>query len=94
MHLGAEDRHLALLAVEHMSNGPVAVTNTHTNVSTNGITLAWVVVAIDMLGGPRGCQPHGAVSAVTSSTSMRLMGLRRVAAQKLHDLFRVEHGAT
>ena len=40
MYLGAEDRHLALLAVEHMSNGPIAVATTNTNVSPNGIALS------------------------------------------------------
>ena len=37
MYLDAEYRHLALLAVEHMINGPIAVTNTNTHDSANGI---------------------------------------------------------
>ena len=40
MYLDAEDRHLALLAVEHMINGRIAVTTTNTNVSPNGIALS------------------------------------------------------
>jgi hypothetical protein len=41
MYLGVEEGHLAsLLAVEHMSNGPIAVTTTNTNVSPNGIALS------------------------------------------------------
>jgi hypothetical protein len=40
VYLGAGDRHLALLAVEHMINGPIAVTNTHTHGSANGIALS------------------------------------------------------
>ena len=39
MYLGAGDRHLALLAVEHMINGPIAVANTHTHSSVNDIAL-------------------------------------------------------
>jgi hypothetical protein len=37
VYLGAGDRHLALLAVEHMINGPIAVANTNIHVSPNSI---------------------------------------------------------
>jgi hypothetical protein len=40
VYLGAGDRHLAPLAVEHMINGPIAVTNTHTHNSANDTTLS------------------------------------------------------
>jgi hypothetical protein len=40
VYLGAGDRHLALLAVEHMINGPIAVANTNIHVSPNGIALS------------------------------------------------------
>jgi hypothetical protein len=40
VYLGAGDRHLAPLAVEHMINGPIAVTNTHTHGSANDTTLS------------------------------------------------------
>jgi hypothetical protein len=45
VYLGAGDRHLALLAVEHMINGPIAVANTNIHVSPNGIALSRLMEA-------------------------------------------------
>jgi hypothetical protein len=54
VYLGAGDRHLALLAVEHMINGPIAVTNTHTHGSANCIALSRL-----MDGGGKGAASNG-----------------------------------
>ena len=48
MYLGAGDRHLALLAVEHMINGPIAVANTNIHVSPNGIALSRLIEAAEV----------------------------------------------